>query len=103
MLVTEARSSLIERLLIAALWGLIRYERYTAFTYNTVVLLPHAAEVATIKRADSPLRIQSAMIALSSFKCTFANGDGAWALQGKLAKWEEEPPLGESAGECPMW
>lgn len=48
LLVTEARCSLIEKLLVAALWGLSRYERYTAFTYNTVVLLPHAAEVAAI-------------------------------------------------------
>ena len=101
--ITEAGCSLIEKLLVAALWGLMRYERYTAFAPNTVILLPHAAEVGLIKKVDSPLRVQSAMIALSSFKCTFACGEGAWALQGKLAGILEDPPGGEDPGEVPVW
>jgi hypothetical protein len=78
--VTEARASLIERLLIAALWGLKRFERYTCFFSDVIVLLPHQSEVITVKKSDPPLRIQGAIVELSSYRCKFASGEGAWQL-----------------------
>jgi hypothetical protein len=85
LLATEATRSLIERLLVAALWGLKRFERYTAFSASVVVVLPHPAEVATVKKSQLPLRIQSVLIELSSFQCSYESGEGAWMLQGRLA------------------
>lgn len=54
---TEARLSLLERLLIAANWGMKRFERYTGFASKVVIMFPHAAEVAVLKRAELPLRL----------------------------------------------
>lgn len=57
LLATEARVSLLEKLLITANWGMKRFERYTGFGKRVIIKLPHAAEVAVLRRADLPLRL----------------------------------------------
>ena len=54
---TEAKGTSMERLLCAALWGLRRYERYTAFAPSMTVVLPSALEVAVAAKKSLPLRL----------------------------------------------
>jgi hypothetical protein len=46
---------LLERMLMAANWGLKHFERYTAFSSKVIIKFPHAAEVAVLKRSELPL------------------------------------------------
>lgn len=54
---TEAKGSLIERLLVAAVWGYKRFRRYCEFQ-PVCVMLPHAAELGVVKAADCPAKIK---------------------------------------------
>lgn len=65
-MVTEARCSLLERLLIAAIWGFKRFRRYCEFAPSVTVVLPHAAELCVVSKKDPPARIQAQLIELSS-------------------------------------
>lgn len=49
-----------------------------------------------------PVCIRSQLIELSSLGVTYGCGNGAFALQGELARVIEEPPELEPPG-APMW
>ena len=56
LLATEARGSLLERLLVAAVWGYKRFRRYCEFQEVTV-MLPHAAELGALAGSTCPAKI----------------------------------------------
>jgi hypothetical protein len=66
MLPTESRCSVIERLMICALWGYKRFRRYTEYAPRVVVVVPYAAELAAVQAKEPTMRIQGMLIELSS-------------------------------------
>jgi hypothetical protein len=55
--VTEARCSLLERLLIAAVWGFKRFRRYCDHAPAVYIVFPHPAELCIVNGRDPPVRI----------------------------------------------
>lgn len=94
LLVTEGRAPLLERLLLTATWAMRRLSRYTLWVAVTI-RTPHAAEAACAQAGILPLRLQAQLVELSSYGCAFASGEGAWTLQGEIARLPYPPPAGE--------
>ena len=57
LMATEAKGSLLERLLTAAVWGFKRFRRYCDFQ-PVQVMLPHAAELGSVTGADCPTKVK---------------------------------------------
>ena len=55
--IQEAACSRIERLLLAALWAIKRWARYTQFAPKLTVVLPDAVDVAVTGTKEPPLRL----------------------------------------------
>ena len=104
--VTEVKCSLIERLALAAAWCVKKLNRYTAFLASgpgLQIIYPHAAEVACLSLSDLPLRLQARLLELSSYGCTFAFGEGAWAVSGAVARLARETPSTDPTPELHTW
>ena len=83
--VTESRVPVLERRLLTAAWAMKRLQRYTWWTQITI-RLPEPAEATVAQANELPLRIQAVLVELSQYGCLYAWGEGAWALQGDLAR-----------------
>lgn len=93
----------MERLLLAALWGVKRWARYTQFCPELWIVLPSAVEATVAKGKDPPLRLQARLVELSSVGARYTTGQGAWGLLEDLATLREEPPTGEVSDAAPHW
>lgn len=82
----------MERLLLAALWGVKRWARYTQFCPELWVVLPSAVEATVAKAKEPPLRLQARLVELSSVGARYTTGQGAWGLLEGLASLREDPP-----------
>ena len=101
--IQEASCSRIERLLLAALWAVKRWARYTQFAPSLTIVLPDAVDVAAARTKEPPLRLQARLVELSSVGAKFTTGQGAWGLLKDLAAVTEDPPSGEEPLETPVW
>jgi hypothetical protein len=81
---TEAKCSVMVKLLVAALWGFKRYRRYCEYNPDVTVILPLSSEVIVSTQKAPTARIQAILIELNSLGVKFACGDGAWALEDNL-------------------
>lgn len=54
---TECEGPQIEKLLVTALWGLKRLQKYCGFCPKVTVALPLPAEVSVCRTRDPPLRV----------------------------------------------
>ena len=103
MALQEAACSRMERLLLAALWAIKRWARYTQFTPRLTVVLPDAVEAAVTRAKDPPLRLQAHLVELGAVSARFTTGKGAWGVLEKLKEGLEPPPAGEDQVERPIW
>ena len=53
----EAQCSRMERLLLAALWAVKRWARYTQFTPRLTIVLPDAVDAVVSATKEPPLRL----------------------------------------------
>ena len=101
--IQEAACSRVERLLLAALWAVKRWARYTQFTPELTIVLPDAVDVAVTGAKEPPLRLQARLVELSAVKAKFTTGEGAWGLLEGLGESLESPPDGEKPAAAPVW
>ena len=76
---------MIESMLICTAWAVKRLASYTMSASKTVIILPNAAKATCTHFIDMPMRLQAPIVELSSYNCSFESGDGAWAVQGRIA------------------
>ena len=90
MLLSEQGIPEIERLLVAAVWGVRRLANFAMFVPGVKVVLPDPALLANLRqKGEVPFRIRALLVELTSFNCTFAHGAGAWELQCTIAELQE--------------
>ena len=82
---------------------LTRYTTYLASGPCLTIIYPHAAEVTCMSLQDLPIRLQACLVELSSYGCTFACGDGAWAVSGAVARLAREAPTNDPTPERHTW
>ncbi len=99
----EQACSRQERLLLAALWAVKRWARYTQFTPRLTIVLPSPVDAAVARTKEPPLRLQARLVELSAVKAHYTTGKGAWGLLQDLQQCIEEPPAGEEPVEAPVW
>ena len=69
----------LEWLLVAAAWGVRRLSNFALFMPGIRVVLPDAAMLAHVRcKEGMHHKIRALLIELSSYNCTFQNGNGAW-------------------------
>ena len=91
----ETSASRMERLLLASLWGIKRYARYTLFCTQLTLVFPHPGELVVAQTKELPTRLQARLIELTSLGCKFTTGNGSWGVadlegssQEPADKWE---------------
>ena len=77
--VTEKGYIELERLLVAAAWGVRRLSNFALFLPCTFMVLSNAAMLVHLKcKKGMHHKICALLIKLSSYNCIFLNGDSAW-------------------------
>ena len=100
---TEQAASLLERLLLTAMWAIKRWARFTLYLPSVVVVLPHPAAVISADVGQAlPPRLQARLIELSSYRATFESGDGAWAVGGAVARLKGTVDVA-AEGKLELW
>ena len=82
--VTEAKCSMIKRMLICTVWSVERLASYTMSAPKTVIILHNAVETIWVQFKDIPVRLQAHIVELSSYNCSFESRDGLCAVQGRI-------------------
>ena len=77
--VTEKGYIELEQLLVTAAWGVWRLSNFALFVPGIHVVLPDIAMLVHVKcKEGMHHKIRALLIELSSYNCTFQNGNGAW-------------------------
>ena len=83
---TEAKCSLIEKLLLCAAWAVKRLAQYTISAPQVCIVLPWPEEALCTQQRDLPVRLQAKIVELSAYGCKYQSGEGAWEVQGRIAR-----------------
>ena len=84
--VTECKCCLIEKLLLCAAWAVKRLAPYTTSTSQVYIVLPWPEEALCAQQRELPIRLQAKLIELSAYGCKYTSGEGAWEVQGRVAR-----------------
>ncbi len=64
--------------MLAALWALKKFGRYTFYAPRVTMHFPHHTELTITQNKDLPNRLQARLVELTSFGCRFVAGQGSW-------------------------
>ena len=83
---TEKSCPRMERLLIAAAWGVKRFQRCCFYVHKLVIVLPSRVDLVIANGKQAPPRLMARIIELDSMGCTYEVGQGAWQLNEELQR-----------------
>lgn len=86
MTITEKQRPRLERLLLAASWGVHRLQRCCYYVPELIVVIPDAADLALTRSKLVPPRIRARLIELDSIGCKYQVGPGAWEVNAQLQR-----------------